>query len=90
MSLYEELKNIDELTKVCNLELFSCPICFEQIEPGQGTILRDCLHAFCNKCCAQHIVHSTDVEIKCPYIDPDYSCASIMQVIYVILITSIF
>ena len=28
-------------------ESFDCPICFVEIEAGEGIMLRDCLHLFC-------------------------------------------
>lgn len=32
---------------VPNSEAFECRVCFLDVEPGQGVVLRDCLHTFC-------------------------------------------
>ena len=32
---------------VPNQEPFECRVCFLDIEVGEGTVLRDCLHTFC-------------------------------------------
>ena len=30
-----------------NAEAFECPVCTEDYEPGEGVMLRECLHMFC-------------------------------------------
>lgn len=32
---------------VSNTEEFECVICFSTVEPGDGVLLRECLHSFC-------------------------------------------
>jgi len=39
--------NVDDQPLVRNTEPFTCPICFDDIQPGNGIMLRDCLHVFC-------------------------------------------
>ncbi|KAL2091348.1 hypothetical protein ACEWY4_013611 [Coilia grayii] len=51
-----------------------CPICFSSIEPGEGAMLRECLHGFCRDCLKGTIVNNMDAEVKCPYMCDDYSC----------------
>lgn len=37
-----------------NQEEFECPICFDEIQVGDGVVLRECLHNFCRlvrNCC---------------------------------------
>lgn len=40
----------------------------ETIEIKDGMILRNCLHRYCKDCLNGTIVHSEEIEIKCPYI----------------------
>ena len=30
-----------------NAETFECTICYLETEPGDGVVLRECLHTFC-------------------------------------------
>ena len=41
----EDLK--DDQALVTNTKTFECPVCYGEIEPGDGVILRSCLHQFC-------------------------------------------
>ena len=34
-------------TLIPNPEEFDCGICFVPVEPGEGVVLRECLHRFC-------------------------------------------
>ncbi|KAM9410777.1 LOW QUALITY PROTEIN: ranBP-type and C3HC4-type zinc finger-containing protein 1 [Pholidichthys leucotaenia] len=43
-----------------------CPICFSPLEPGEGIILRECLHTFCRECLKGTIINSNDAEVSCP------------------------
>ncbi|XP_037911471.1 uncharacterized protein LOC119651784 [Hermetia illucens] len=76
---YLELLSLDNADVVPNIEAFECPICFMNFETGQGVILRDCLHTFCKECLAHTVQYSEDAEIKCPYMDTEYSCDSVLQ-----------
>lgn len=44
---YHKLIELEEANCVANKEAFQCPICFVEFNPGEGVILRDCLHVFC-------------------------------------------
>ncbi|KAJ8303511.1 hypothetical protein KUTeg_019907 [Tegillarca granosa] len=44
---FRQLLAAEDQHLVTNTEEFDCPICFDIIEPGEGVILRECLHAFC-------------------------------------------
>lgn len=76
---YQELMSLDIAKIAPNKEKFECSICFLDIQSGAGAILRDCLHTFCRPCLANHIRYSDEPEIKCPYIDHQYSCQSHLQ-----------
>lgn len=41
---YKQLENLDIIP---NAETFECTICYLDIEPGDGVVLRECLHTFC-------------------------------------------
>lgn len=71
---YMQLVNLDNEDLVENLEPFECPVCFMEIEPGNGVTLRECIHQFCKECLAHTIEYSDEAEIKCPYRDDQYSC----------------
>lgn len=77
---YLELLNLDQTDFVSNFEPFECKICFVEYGKGEGVILRECLHIFCRTCLANTIQYSDEVEIKCPYMDDQYSCDSMIQV----------
>ena len=44
---YRDLLNTDAVPVVLNEEEFECPVCFTDINPGEGIRLRDCLHMVC-------------------------------------------
>ena len=78
-SHYMELVNLESSNIVPNMEKFDCTICFSEVQPKLGAVLRDCLHHFCKDCLVMHIKHNDDVEIKCPFMDNTYSCQSMLQ-----------
>lgn len=80
MNQYMELLSLDDsmdLTK--NTEVFECSICMVDYQPLEGVILRNCLHTFCKDCARNSIIYSDEAEVKCPYIDKDYSCEYFLQ-----------
>ena len=44
LDAYKQLENLDIIP---NAETFECAVCFLDIEPGDGVVLRECLHSFC-------------------------------------------
>ena len=44
---FNNYKMLDDLDIIPNIERFECVICFLEIEPGDGVVLRECLHNFC-------------------------------------------
>merc|ERR1712029_352132 len=54
------LKALDDLDVIPNAEAFECVICFLDIEPGDGVVLRECLHTFCGDCLSGAIQHSDE------------------------------
>ena len=44
LDAYKQLENLDIIP---NAENFECTICFLDTEPGDGVVLRECLHTFC-------------------------------------------
>lgn len=47
MEQYNELIMLENCGLVPNTNSIECPICFMIYDPGEGVILRDCLHTFC-------------------------------------------
>ena len=44
LDAYKQLENMDIIP---NAENFECTICYLDVEPGDGVVLRECLHTFC-------------------------------------------
>lgn len=44
---YMDFLATEELNLIPNNTEIDCPICFCTIQPGEGVVLRECLHAFC-------------------------------------------
>ncbi|XP_035678913.1 ranBP-type and C3HC4-type zinc finger-containing protein 1-like [Branchiostoma floridae] len=75
----QELMMAEQQFLVPNTLEFECAICFMDVEPGDGVVLRDCLHSFCRECLRQHIVQCEEADVKCPFVDDDYSCPAMLQ-----------
>ena len=68
--LFLELQDLEDSSDiVTNIEEFDCKICLTLQVPGDGIVLRECLHQFCKNCICQHVKHSNDFDVKCPYVD---------------------
>ncbi|KAJ6648215.1 RanBP-type and C3HC4-type zinc finger-containing protein 1 [Pseudolycoriella hygida] len=76
---YNELLSLDTADVVPNAEPFECPVCFMKFGAKDGVVLRDCLHVFCRECIINTIKYNEEAEVKCPYLDAEYSCDSIIQ-----------
>lgn len=76
---YNELLNLDSSDIISNTEPFECPICLTVCERNFGITLRNCLHVFCKECIVNTVKYSEEAEVKCPYIDNDYSCDCILS-----------
>lgn len=44
---FQEIQQANEQAIVENNEVFECPICTDEIEVGDGLILKQCLHQIC-------------------------------------------
>lgn len=44
---YLNLLATDEQNLIINVTEADCPICFSALQPGEGVVLRECLHTFC-------------------------------------------
>uniref|UniRef100_T1GWB5 RING-type domain-containing protein n=1 Tax=Megaselia scalaris TaxID=36166 RepID=T1GWB5_MEGSC len=64
---------------VVNSDNFDCPICYTDTEPGDGVVLRSCLHSFCRDCITKTIQFSEDVAVKCPFINDEYKCEGFLE-----------
>ncbi|XP_060581441.1 ranBP-type and C3HC4-type zinc finger-containing protein 1-like, partial [Ruditapes philippinarum] len=85
LSEREQLKNyaypreVDEQDLIPNREAFTCSICFDDFDEGEGVVLRECLHSFCKDCLRDAIQYNEEPEIKCPFVDEDYTCGATLQ-----------
>ncbi|XP_074646822.1 ranBP-type and C3HC4-type zinc finger-containing protein 1-like [Tubulanus polymorphus] len=69
----------ETLDLVANSEMFYCAICFDEVDPGEGVVLRECLHTFCRSCLQGTIENSEDAQVLCPFTDGNYSCDKPLQ-----------
>lgn len=76
---YHELLSLDTADLILNFDPFECPICITQFKKGEGIILRDCFHVFCRECLQQTVKFSDDLQIKCPFMNAEISCESLIQ-----------
>ncbi|CAL8399642.1 ranBP-type and C3HC4-type zinc finger-containing protein 1 isoform X2 [Gadus morhua] len=76
---FARLVQLDGQEVVCNPEAVDCRICYADLQPGQGVLLRECLHCFCRECLRSVIMLCEDPEVACPYRDETYSCSCILQ-----------
>ncbi|XP_030586030.1 ranBP-type and C3HC4-type zinc finger-containing protein 1 [Archocentrus centrarchus] len=63
---YLHLLATEERNLIPNAAEVDCPICFSTLQPGEGIVLRECLHTFCRECLKGTIVNSQDAEVSCP------------------------
>ncbi|KAM7422960.1 hypothetical protein PAMA_010816 [Pampus argenteus] len=63
---YLHFLKMDDQNLIPNASDMDCPICFSPLQPGEGIVLRECLHAFCRECLKGTIVNSQDAEVSCP------------------------
>ncbi|KAF2355276.1 Zinc finger RanBP2-type [Trinorchestia longiramus] len=60
-------------------EGFECRVCFTDVAPREGVVLRECLHVFCRECLANAVRYSDTAAVKCLYRDDNYSCDATIQ-----------
>jgi len=46
-SNYDLLAAVEFCDVIESPDHFECPICFTEFQPGEGVMLRECLHTFC-------------------------------------------
>ncbi|XP_040403458.1 sharpin [Cygnus olor] len=76
---FQQLLQLEEEVLVPNREVLECRICYQQVAPGEGVLLRECLHNFCRDCLRQVINYSEEPEVACPFRDDSYACSSHLQ-----------
>uniref|UniRef100_A0A8D3CTE9 RanBP-type and C3HC4-type zinc finger-containing protein 1 n=1 Tax=Scophthalmus maximus TaxID=52904 RepID=A0A8D3CTE9_SCOMX len=76
---FARLLMVDDQDLVPNPEMVDCRICYVDLQPGEGVLLRECLHCFCRECLRSVIMLSEEPEVSCPYRDDTYSCVCSLQ-----------
>ncbi|XP_029448080.1 ranBP-type and C3HC4-type zinc finger-containing protein 1-like isoform X2 [Rhinatrema bivittatum] len=76
---FMHLLQMDDEVLVPNQEEIECRICFSEVYPGDGVLLRECLHSFCRECLRQVINCCEEPEVPCPFRDDSYACSSKLQ-----------
>ncbi|KAM9839365.1 ranBP-type and C3HC4-type zinc finger-containing protein 1 isoform 2-T2 [Aulostomus maculatus] len=76
---FARLVMMDGQDLVPNPEPLDCRICYVELKPGEGALLRECLHCFCRECLRSVIMLSEEPEVSCPYRDDTYACTCSLQ-----------
>ncbi|CAL8311543.1 unnamed protein product [Merluccius merluccius] len=76
---FARLVRLDGQDLVPNPEAVDCRICYVDLRPGEGVLLRECLHCFCRECLRSVIMLCEDPEVACPYRDETYACSCTLQ-----------
>ncbi|XP_074023810.1 ranBP-type and C3HC4-type zinc finger-containing protein 1-like [Numenius arquata] len=79
MKNFQQLLELEEEVLVPNREALECGICYQRVAPGEGVLLRECLHNFCRECLRQVINYSEEPAVACPFRDDSYACGSHLQ-----------
>ncbi|KAJ8726491.1 hypothetical protein PYW07_001189 [Mythimna separata] len=64
--VYTELVQLEQQALVPNAENFECGVCMEEYPPGQGVVLRECVHIFCKDCLSDVVRHCEEPDVPCP------------------------
>ncbi|XP_029141505.1 sharpin [Protobothrops mucrosquamatus] len=76
---FQQLCQLEDEALVPNQEEMECRICYLKVEPGNGVMLRECLHSFCRDCLRQLVNCNQDPQVSCPFRDDSYACTSHLQ-----------
>ena len=76
---HRDLQELDNMSYIKNMTVFECPICFAEIETGQGVVLKNCLHSLCLECFREHVKMCDDPEVICPLNSFEGSCEFFIQ-----------
>lgn len=72
--LYKQLQDLEEQDGVIrNIELIFCLVCDTFVDVYDGILVRECLHHVCIDCIRKTIIECTNVAVKCPANDCEYS-----------------
>ncbi|XP_049267796.1 uncharacterized protein LOC119379010 isoform X2 [Rhipicephalus sanguineus] len=71
---YRELVSVYEQDVVTTTHEFECAICFVDVEPGKGIILKNCHHKVCEQCLADTAKNSPKAEVQCPCLENGDPC----------------
>uniref|UniRef100_A0A674I278 RanBP-type and C3HC4-type zinc finger-containing protein 1 n=1 Tax=Terrapene triunguis TaxID=2587831 RepID=A0A674I278_9SAUR len=77
---FQQLLQLEEEALVPSQEAMECRICYLPMAPGDGVLLRECLHNFCRYDCLQQVIsYSQELQVSCPFRDDTYACSSKLQ-----------
>ncbi|XP_043394851.1 sharpin isoform X1 [Chelonia mydas] len=76
---FQQLLQLEEEVLVPSQEAMECRICYLPVAPGDGVLLRECLHNFCRDCLRQVVIYSQEPQVSCPFRDDTYACSSKLQ-----------
>ncbi|XP_075997101.1 ranBP-type and C3HC4-type zinc finger-containing protein 1 [Genypterus blacodes] len=63
---FQTLRATDGQPLIPNHAQVDCPVCYSPLQPGEGVVLRECLHTFCRACLKGTILNSQEAEVSCP------------------------
>ncbi|XP_046879964.1 ranBP-type and C3HC4-type zinc finger-containing protein 1 [Hypomesus transpacificus] len=76
---FARLVMLDGQDLIPNPDCVDCRICYLDLQPGEGVLLRECLHCFCRVCLRSVILLCEEPEVACPYRDDTYACDYTLQ-----------
>nr|XP_049708173.1 uncharacterized protein LOC110376927 [Helicoverpa armigera] len=65
-NVYTELVQLEQQALVPNTENFECGVCMVEYPPGQGVVLRECVHIFCRDCLSDVVRYCEEPDVPCP------------------------
>lgn len=80
MNIRDTAELFYEYEFVENNNEFHCLICMNDYKPGDGVVLKDCLHIYCKLCLGQYIETAEQAVVRCPFRDDDgWRCIGVLM-----------
>lgn len=67
MNVFDVTELHENYEFVENKNKFGCAICLQNIKPGDGIVIKNCLHEYCKPCLGRYIQKSDSAIVPCPF-----------------------
>lgn len=67
MNIFDVAELQENYEFVENKNKFDCAICLQIIKPGDGVVIKNCLHEYCKTCLGRYIQKSDSAIVPCPF-----------------------